>query len=82
MNHELLQIRGRLSAAKSEFDNLDVLVSGGVILMRQLIDPYENNVTNLQVDQALAVMEQLRSNVHRMRELNEQISKLKEALGE
>jgi hypothetical protein len=79
---EILQMRGRLATAQKEYDNLDILVSGDVIQVRQLISPYEEDCTKLPVDEAFAAMERLKKNVHRMRELLTQINKLREALGE
>jgi hypothetical protein len=82
MMNEILQMRGRLSTAQQEFERLDVLVSGDLMIVRQLIDPFESDVTKLEVDQAFAAMERLKDNVHRMRELKDQIDKIKKALGE
>ena len=77
-----LQFQGRLATAQKEFDNLYVLVSGDVIQVRQLIDPYESDATRSSVNEAFCAMERLKKNVHRMRELLIHINKLKEALGE
>lgn len=79
---EIAQIRSKLSAAQKEFDNLDILVSGGIIKIRQLIDPYQTDVTKLDVDEAFSEIERLRENVHRMRDLLDEINNLKAALGE
>lgn len=80
--HEITQIRAKLTTAQSEFDNLDILVCGGIIKIRQLIDPYQGDVTKLNVDEAFSEIERLRENVHRMRVLLDEINNLKAALGE
>lgn len=79
---ELTMLRGHLARAERDFAELDILVDGDIILIRQMIDPYEQNKCALRVDEALAAMSRLKTNVHRMRELHEQISKLKDDLGE
>ncbi|HON09714.1 MAG TPA: hypothetical protein PLE24_02515 [Chitinispirillaceae bacterium] len=82
ISHEQSQLRTKLSSARKEFDDLDILVSGAIIQIRQLIDLYEKDVTKLNVDEASQTMERLKENVHRMRELHGQIESLKKALNE
>ncbi len=82
LTQEITNLRTKLAAAQREFDNLDILVSGGVIRIRQLVDPYESEVTKLDVDGALEAMTQLKINVHRMRELLDTINRIKKALGQ
>ncbi len=82
ISHEQSQLRTKLSSARKEFDDLDILVSGAIIQIRQLIDLYEKDVTKLNVDEASQTMERLKENVHRMSELHGQIESLKKALNE
>lgn len=82
VSHEQAKLRTQLAGAQREFDDLDVLVSGCIIQIRELINPYECDVTKLNVDEAFDAMERLKRNVHRMRELLDTIDTLKKALGE
>jgi hypothetical protein len=82
MNDEILRLRGRLAAAEKRFTELDNLASGLIINVRQMIDPYVDDVTTLRVDEAQAMMTKLHETVHEMRTVKAQISLYKEALGE
>ena len=66
MNPERLQLKGMLAESKKNFRTLDTEASGLVILIRALLNPYED-IKNLDMDKVL---------VTEMQTLNEKIKKL------
>lgn len=81
MNIERLQMKGLLSESKKKYKRLDYDVSGLIILIRTYISPYEDDVTQLDVDKALSTVEKLKKTVEEMKELKVKIIKLEEDLG-
>lgn len=81
MNIERLQMKGLLSESKKKYKRLDYDVSGLIILIRTYLSPYEDDVTQLDVDKALSTVEKLKKTVEEMKELKVKIIKLEEDLG-
>jgi hypothetical protein len=81
MNPQIMSMRIALSEAQQEFEKLDSLCSGFVILILQVINPYESDVTQLKVEEGFAAMAELKANVTKMRELKTKIDKLEKELG-
>lgn len=79
---EMAKARAHLAEKRKRFDELDILVSGEVINMREIINPFLDDVTKLDVESGSAVMTSLSSHVKEMRTLMKEIDKLKLALGE
>ena len=58
MNPERLQLKGMLAESKKNFRSLDTEASGLVILIRSLLNPYEN-ISKLDTEKALVSMKRL-----------------------
>ena len=80
MNIERLQMKGLLAESKKKYKKLDYDASGLIILIRTYLSPYEDDVTQLDVDKALSTVEKLKKTVEEMRELKEKIQKLEDDL--
>jgi len=80
MKNEILQAKGQLAVWKKEYRELDMQASGLIVLIRNELSPYLEDVTTLRVDQAAVAMNQLEKAVGRMRELKAKISELEAAL--
>ena len=75
MNPERLQLKGMLAEAKKNFRSLDTEASGLIILIRSLLNPYED-ILNLDTEKALASLQRLDSITKEMNSLSEKIKKL------
>lgn len=82
LQSEITTGRSQLAKKRKRFDELDILVSGEVIKMREIINPYQDDVTQLDVDSGSETMSSLSSHVKEMRTLMKEIDALKKALGE
>ena len=60
MNPERLQLKGMLAESKKRFRTLDTEASGQIILIRALLNPYEE-ILNLDTDKILVAMNRLHS---------------------
>jgi hypothetical protein len=80
MNDEVTRIRGRLAEYKQRFETLDLSAGQDIITIRNLIDPYEPDVTNIRTAEAKVVLERLHKTVTEMREMVGRIKELEEAL--
>ena len=79
MNPERLQLKGMLAEAKKSFRTLDTEASGLVILIRSLLNPYED-IAKLDVDKALASIKRLNDVQQEMRSLETKIKNLESEL--
>lgn len=75
MNPERLQMKGMLAEAKKCFRSLDTEASGLVILIRSLLNPYED-IKNLDMDKVSVSVKRLNEITKEMKTLNEKIKKL------
>jgi len=80
MKHEILQAKGQLADWRKEYRELDLQASGLIVVIRNELSPYTEDVTTLRVDQAAVAMNQLQKVVTRMRELKQKIEDLGAAL--
>jgi len=78
MNIERIQLKGQLAEAKSKFKNLDVEAAALVILIRSLLNPYEENTTKLDTQKALVSMQRLNDIVEELKTLDSKIKNLEE----
>ena len=81
MNVEILKLQNKLAEAKRRFKDLDIRVSGLIILVRGYLDPYEDDVTLLETQKAQVEISNLHSAVEEMKELSVKIQKLQKDLG-
>ena len=75
MNPERLQLKGMLAESKKSFRTLDTEASGLVILIRALLNPYED-IKNLDMDKVFISVKRLRDISKEMQVLNEKIKNL------
>ena len=75
MNLERLQLKGMLAESKKKYRALDTECSGLVLLLRSLLNPYEE-VLKLDTEKISVSVERLTNAQNEMRELSEKIKKL------
>jgi hypothetical protein len=80
MNIEKMQFKGQLAEAKKKFKSLDTEASGLIILIRSLLNPYEEDITKLEVDKAVQSMARLNSIVLEMQALKSRIQRMEDDL--
>ncbi|HIZ28900.1 MAG TPA: hypothetical protein H9673_06900 [Candidatus Adamsella sp.] len=79
MNPEILQMKGMLAEAKKKYRSLDTEASGLVILIRSLLNPYEE-IQKLDMDKVLVSVKRLKSVTVEMQALNDKIKRLESEL--
>ena len=79
MNHEILQMKGMLAEAKKKYRSLDTEASGLVILIRSLLNPYEE-IQKLDMDKVLVSVKRLKNVTVEMQALNDKIKRLESEL--
>jgi hypothetical protein len=79
MNPEILQMKGMLAEAKKKYRSLDTEASGLVILIRSLLNPYEE-IQKLDMDKVLVSVERLKNVTVEMQALNDKIKRLESEL--
>jgi len=80
MNIEKMQFQGQLAELKKKFRTLDTEASGLVILIRSLVNPYEEDLTKLETEKAQVSMTRLNSIVTELKTLKSKIEKMEENL--
>ncbi len=75
MNPEKLQLKGMLAESKKRFRTLDTEASGLVILIRSLLNPYED-VKNLDMEKVCVSTKRLSNVVEELKTLAEKIKNL------
>lgn len=75
MNLERLQLKGLLAESKKNYRALDTECSGLVLLLRSLLNPYEE-VLNLDTEKISVSVQRLCVAQAEMKELSEKIKKL------
>ena len=79
MNPEILQMKGMLADAKKKYRTLDTEASGLVILIRSLLNPYEE-IQKLDMDKVLVSVNRLKDITKEMQALNDKIKRLESEL--
>ena len=79
MNPEILQMKGMLAEAKKKYRSLDTEASGLVILIRSLLNPYEE-IQKLDMDKELVSVKRLKNVTVEMQALNDKIKRLESEL--
>lgn len=77
MNPEKLQLKGMLAEAKKQLRNLDTEASGLIILIRSLLNPYEE-IVKLDTEKILVSLSRFNKIVSEMKTLKEKIDKLEQ----
>ncbi|MCD7780893.1 MAG: hypothetical protein LUH05_09515 [Candidatus Gastranaerophilales bacterium] len=79
MNPERLQLKGMLVESKKRFRTLDTEASGLVILIRSLLNPYEE-IENLDTEKTLVSLNRLNEITKELKTLKEKIKNLESEL--
>lgn len=77
MNQERLQLKGMLVEAKKSFRALDTESSGLILLIRTILNPYEE-ISLINTDKCLTLTKRLHENVQKMQELKTKINNLEQ----
>lgn len=80
MNIERLQLKDNLAKNKQKFKELDIKVSGLILVVRNYLNPYEDDVTELETEKAFQSMGELNQTVQEMKELKVKIHKMERDL--
>ena len=79
MNPEILQYKGMLAEAKKSFRSLDTEASGLIILIRALLNPYEE-IEKLDTEKALISLKRLDEITKELKTLKVKIKNLENDL--
>ena len=79
MNPERLQLKGMLAESKKRFRTLDTEASGLILIIRTLLNPYED-VTKIDTEQALVSMQRLNTIQTELKNLEVKIRNLEAEL--
>lgn len=79
MNPERLQLKGMLAESKKSLRTLDTEASGLVILIRSLLNPYED-ILKLDTNKAFVSMQRLNAIQNEMKNLEIKIKNLESEL--
>ena len=52
MNIERIQLKGQLAEAKSKYKHFDTEAAGLILLIRSLLNPFEDDTTKIDVEKA------------------------------
>ncbi len=81
MNPEILQAKGMLAELKRKYNQLDLEACGLITLIRTLLNPWESDITKLQIDKASSSMNRLKILQEELTSLKRKIKELEESLG-
>ena len=79
MNPERLQLKGMLAESKKRFRTLDTEASGLILIIRSLLNPYED-VTKIDTEKALLSMQRLNTIQTELKNLEVKIRNLEAEL--
>ena len=79
MNPERLQLKGMLAESKKRFRTLDREASGLILIIRSLLNPYED-VTKIDTEKALVSMQRLNTIQTELKNLEVKIRNLEAEL--
>ena len=80
MNIEKMQFQGQLADLKKKFKNLDTEASGLLILIRSLLNPYEEDLTKLDTEKILVTVGRLNKVVLELKSLKQKIEKMEDEI--
>ena len=79
MNPERLQLKGMLAESKKRFRTLDTEASGLILIIRSLLNPYED-VSKIDTEKALVSMQRLNTIQTEIKNLEVKIKNLEAEL--
>ena len=81
MNIERIQLKGQLAEAKSKYKQLDTEAAGLIILIRSLLNPFEDDNSKIDIEKVTVQTARLQSIVFELRLLKDKIDKLEAYFG-
>ena len=78
MNIERIQLKGQLAEAKSKYKHLDTEAAGLILLIRSLLNPFEDDTTKLDIEKAVVSINKLQDIIEELKGLKTKIQKLEE----
>ncbi|MFN7066138.1 MAG: hypothetical protein ACK4OF_08335 [Aquificaceae bacterium] len=81
MRHEIAALKHQLAEAKKRLRDLDLEGLGLIIAIRTALNPYEEDITKLNIDQVLVLTKRLHEVWTEMKSLREKVRRLEEDLG-
>ena len=82
MNLERLQYQGLLTQNKKKITQCKLEAAGIMITLRTQLNPYEDDLTLLNLEAAKVLLERLLELQCQLKELSQKVRSLQEALGE
>lgn len=76
MNIERMQLKGLLVESQKKYKTLDTEASGLIILIRSVLSPYQEDMTQLQIDKVKTYVDRLHAVVLELKDLKTKIEKL------
>jgi len=73
--------KGQLADLKQKYQQLQLEVSGLIIQIRTMLNPFEEDVTRLPVEEIAVAAQRLKEIILEIRSIQEKIKKLEDAIG-
>ena len=80
MKEEILLLKGKLANYKTEARNLELEASGLISMLRISLNPYEEDVSRLKVEEILNHATRLHQVIQRLRQVQTKIQQIEEDL--
>lgn len=80
MKEEILLLKGKLANYKTEARNLELEASGLISMLRISLNPYEEDVSRLKVEEILNHATRLHEVIQRLRQVQTKIQQIEEDL--
>jgi len=77
---EILLLKARLNVLKDELKQLELKADNYIITIREKLNPYEDDLCNLDIDHALSAMTDLKKVWLEAKERKEKIAKIEKEL--
>jgi len=81
MRQEILMLKARIAEEKKRLSHLELTAQGLLAELRLILDPYADLLTEVDMEQARAVFEELYSRWKEAREVKEKLSRMERDLG-
>lgn len=81
MNIEIMQLKTKLAESKNKAKELDVKISRLFYEMKASINPYYEDISEIESDKILQIAQELSSTVNELKVIKEKIHKLERDLG-
>jgi hypothetical protein len=81
MNIEKMQLKGQLAEAKKKYSDYDLEAAGIITLIRSFLNPWETDITRLEIEKVYQSTRRLHFLYFEMKALKKRIYDMEEALG-